>query len=1007
MYVPFDGPLAYIARAATNNPLGIALAAQTECAISKATASGTRPSVADTARDLNVSDRLPDLAAEIQKEQNHTEDRFQAKVSAGWLYWVVGDYREALEALPGSMEDEGISEERADSVSEWTNLCSLKAAYLRANCLMRDGQRTEALAALTNAIPSLNSVWCGHGVRKQMRYWSELFLTEYCMLSSQAMENDELNLDDPRSVAGFRNWAKYWDIMGAPVTGGFGFKGSVPRRRIWAEYYDALSRILDNDLPYVPGHVDKVPEGQSPRGELRYEIKQTEAAYRALILTENSFPRADEEREEIEDFVKKVMKNWSILCGRGWRVQDLGQGGRAALSRGVLETLYSAATRTYHSTAILRSLFSVHLSLGEFELAFKAFDSYLEIVRKSKARVEKTGHDEPSLDDDGTVIGTMAQAVTALCHYGHQSAGERARQLGAELEDWLAKLPQQRATENGRPSIAEEAPRNEAHQQVAPHVVALAWQAIGLSHAHWSRITPEAASRTEIQSKAIRCLRKSLGTEFGCSKDIRSFFSLALLLAERRELTAAIELVRTALLSNKGQEESYSLFHGSYWQERALIPVWHLLALLLSARQDFALASRACDGALEQFKDTTVLFGKTEQSFRSEHLNESEMVKEKDMAAPAPRGLVDDMEDSEKESLLEVKMTQLVLIETVEGPDAAVNSSHELLSLFHRLFGTISSQPSPSSRAATLSPQVPKTSGSRSIRGSIFGGRTDKSKAPTRQVSMVGGMNERPGTLSGALPSRPATSTTAGADNTAPAILVTNDGATSGSASMAAGTLTSQRSMSRTRNSLRKRNRSTSRPKQPTASGTALQQDRTVVDGEGFYTPTAEADRADFFTGLNEKPPQIMAPAFTRGNTVSSLQSVLSATSNSTDMVAALSADGTHASPSLLPLVQFSKEKERTQKIGMLIKIWLTIAGFYRRAGLLDEAKGCVAEAQKLLQSADAEEARDPASGGARVAAWAERKSIDDLWGDLWAEVSPDAQSANETRDNSRANRRK
>lgn len=888
----------------------------------------------------------------------------------GWLHWVVGEYNMAVTILPRSFEEEGIMLERVDAISEWTNLCALKSAYLKANCLMRNDQRTEALSALRSATPSLTGVWCGHGVRKQLRYWSELFLTEYCMLSSQAVENEELNLDDPNSLASFRAWARYWDVMGAPITGGFGFKGSVPRRRMWAEYYEALSLILETDIPYEGGHVDSISPDLPARAQLRLEIKQTEAAYRALILTETTFPRADEEREEVEDFVKRVTTNWTILCGRGWREQDLGPGGRAALSRSVLETLYSAATRTYHSTSILRSLFSVHLALAEFDLAFKAFDSYLEIVKKGKARVEKTGIEEASLDEDGTVLETMARAVMALCRYGHQTAGEKARHLGAELEDWLSKLPQTKSTENGAQSNAEDE-RGGYRTHVAPNIIALAWQAIGLSHAHWSRITHEAASRTEIQSKAIRCLRKSLAAEFGRSKDIRSFFSLALLLAERRELTAAIELVRSALLCNKGQEESYSLYHGPYWQERTLIPVWHLLALLLSARQDYTMAGRACEGALDQFKDPTILFGKTDSSFRSDHLKDSDV----NGTSEAPtRGLVDDMDDSEKESILEVKMTQLALVELVEGPDAAVNASYELLSLFSRLFGTLSAQPAANSPAPSI---PPKTSGTiRSIRGSIFGGKADRSRPPTRQPS-ISTVSEK----SGAAASRPATSQSS--RTATPAIQVTDEKENTNGAGRRSSVGHVRRSESRQRNSLKKRDRSGSRTRPVTAVPVSNQ--ATVVDGDSFFTPTTEGDSPDFFN-LN-KLPVARAPSLTRGKTVSSLHSIMTATSKSSD-VTELTIDVTHASPNLLPLIQFPKEKEKAQKVTLLIKIWLTIAGFYRRADMLDDGKAAVLEAQKLLAGIESEAARDQSGTGATMGAgWAERKSIDDLWGDVWSEV--------------------
>lgn len=804
------------------------------------------------------------------------------------------------------------------------------------------------------------------------------------MLTSEALHKNEMPLDDANTIVCFRSWAKYWEVMAAPVTGGFGFKGSVPRRRIWNEYYLALSHILENDLPLPTGQIEKISNDLSARSQLRVELRHTEAAYQALLLSETTFPRADEEREEVEAFVKQVVSNWTILCGRGWREQDLGQGGRNSLSRGVLDILYSAATRTYHSTAILRSLFVVHLSVAEFDLAFKALDSYLELVKKAKARVEKTGHPEPSLDDDGTVLETLSQGVMALCRYGHRTAAEKARQLGAELEDWLSKVPQMRALENGTtPSIAEAEPENSAvTSSVSPHTAALAWQAIGLAHAHWSRTTSEAGSRAELQSKAIRCLRRSLSPEFGRSKDFRSFFSLGLLLAERRELSAAIELVKTALMSSQGYEEDYNLFYGPYWQERSLIPLWHLLALLLSARQDYTMAAKACEGALEQFKDPTVLFGKGDASFRSEHLKD---VDNKAAATEARRGLVDELDDAEKEGILEVKMTQLALVELLEGPDVAVNASYELLTLFSRLFGNVVV-------TTTLQPiaiEPPKTSGTfRTIRGNIFGNKTDRSRPPTRQVSTVA-FSER----STASPSRPTTSHTTA--SVAPTIQVTGEnGQLNDSPRSRRGSLgpTRQRSESMRRNSLKKKDRSSSRPRPASAGGTS--HPATIVDGDAFFTPPAEADQGiDFFSPAGRRS-QSKLSSLSRGRTLSSLNSYLSTNSKATDY-SELAADSTYALPHLLPLIQFPRDKERTQRTTILIRVWLMIAGFYRRANMLDDCKGAVTEAQKLVQALETDSGKELSAGAGsnRDRAWAERKTIDELWGDVYSEVSRFLQS--------------
>lgn len=869
------------------------------------------------------------------------------------MYWVVAEYALALNHLPDGVAEAG--QDGRQSLTEWTSVCAMKSVYLTANCFMRDNQRQEAIAAFESGLASLDRVWSGQSVHSQLKYWSELYLTEYCMMTSESIRQGDANFDQKNSTSCFRAWARYWEAMSAPVTGGFGFKGSatsVPRRAIWSEYYQGLSKYLLNDEGFPAANFGNVSADTPVRTQLRMELKRVEASYEKLLLYETSFPRADEQRTEVEQFIKQVMDNWAILCGRGWSEGDLGRGGRAAISRGVLGTLYSAATITYHSTLILRSLFSVHVSLAEFDLAFKALDSYLEIINKGKARVTKTGIIEPSLDSDATVLETMSQAIMTLCLYGHHKSAEKARQLAAELEDWLAKLLQIQ-------------PGNETSTYVPPRVIALAWQAIGLSHAHWSRTTYEAASRPEIQNMAIRCLRKSLSSEYGRSKDTRSIFALAVLLAERKELSTALEIVRATLMSTKRDENSAfdELYSGPFWLERSLIPMWHLLALLLSARQDYAMANRACDGAVEQFKDPSILFGKSE-SFKSEHLNEAEA---KSVTTDVQGGLVDEMDDFEKEALLEVKMTQLALVELQEGPNAAVNASYELLSLFSRLFGNISTQPN----LPAQSNAPPKTaSGRSSIRGSIFGSK-ERSQAFLRQS------DEAAGDRGTTLPVRPLTSKTV-----APSIQVTDETPRPPTSRRAS---TGPSDPPR-RNSLKKRNRSQSRGK--TSTNGALPHQNSQTGTEPFFKPSPEASQTDSPSPSAKGPPVTMASSFlTREKTVSSINSHGSIISKGTEF-SELSLDMTHAPSYLLPLVQFSEGKERARHTAILIKVWTMIAGFYRRAKMLDECKAAITEAQKLVVVLQTEAARDPATNGAtNSAVWAEKKSIDGLWGDVYSEV--------------------
>ncbi|KAI1777905.1 hypothetical protein F4818DRAFT_329206 [Hypoxylon cercidicola] len=945
---------------------------------------GSRPPTAISPNDLNVAQLAPRLLSAIDAENTYPEDKYQAQVCLGWLHWIAGEYDFASARLPRNLESELPQLDQPNGISEWTRVCSLKAAYLKANCLVREENRVEALGIFETALVSLSHVWSGQKGRKQLRFWAELFLTEYCMLQAQALERGDKTLEDANSLAPFRSWARYWEVskdQGTPLVGGYGFQGAVRRRTVWNEYYAAVSGILQQDLPFPTGFVHASTVA-SARNQLRVELKKVETAYEVLLLSETSFPRADEQRQEVEYFAAAVMKNWSVLSGRDWHEQDLGPGGKEGLSRGVLEILYRAATKTFHSTAMLRYLFTVHLSVAEFDLAFHAFHSYLEIVKKGKARVDKTGHPEPSLDDDATVLETISLAIIALCKYGFRDAAEKAHNLGVELEGMLQKLPSplSNAPDNITTLDEEDGDGVILHPRISSRVYALSWQAIGISQAEWSRTTYDASTRTENQARAIRSFQKSLSPENGNPTDVRTLFTLGLLLSEQRELTAAIDIVKAALMSNKKTGDQ-SLESGLYWRERSLIPLWHLLALLLSARQDFIMAARACEGAFEQFDDPTVLFGSPnlQGTFRSEHLNEAEFRDEKTQT----KGLVDEMDDLEKEGMIEVKMTQLALLELLEGPEVAVNASHELLVLYIRLFGGLQSKAPATTQKQTM--EVPKSSAGtiKSFRGSIFGSKADRTSRNLKHVSTA------ESTKSTVLPERPQTTqTTASTATSAPTIQVTKENGEVGDSrrSRRSSSIHGRRSESGRRNSLKKREPS-AQPRRASSSGGAPHRP-TIVDGEDFYTPMADGaaqERVDFFAS-NSKGDMSRQQSFSKGRGLLRFDSTASSTRGSANGSDSLVLNSL-SPPNPLPMVQFPKEQVKRQRQTVLIRVWLMIAAFYRRAKMHNDAKGAIDEAEKLVDSLESDVAKD-SSGSAtlRDPGWGGKKSVEELWGDVQSE---------------------
>lgn len=961
----------------------LALTAEIEYGIVKSTKSqkpaAARPSTADSgnapATEIEAAAHLPKLLTLIDEEHTYAEDRFQAQVCVGWLHWVVGEYNLAFVRLPEGLEENQV--ESLDNISEWTRVCMLKSAYLRANCLARNGKEVDALAVFESAIPPSSYPWSSQTAKKELRYWSELFLTEYCMLSNGCRGKGDVSLEDDNSLAGFRSWARWWDASkGSTLAGGFGFKGSVPRRRIWFEYYEALSTILQDDLAYPTKYMLPTQSEPSARGQLLVELKKAETAFEALLLNETSFPKADEDREEVELFVEMLMRNWTILTGRGWSERDLGQGGKAGLSASTLEMLYRASTKTFHSTSILRNLFLVHLSVAEFDLAQKAFDSYLDIVQKGKARVEKTGHEEKTLDDDATVLETICLCISVLSRFGEREAADRAKELASELEHWVGKI-ESPVPSGAMASVREDGGRSSATgDRVPAKILALAWQSIGLAQAQWARTTFDPSSRTDVQKKAIRSLRTSLSADFAASADVRGVFALGLLLAEQRELTTAIELVKTALLTRAPGDEMLVLHNGPFWRERSLIPLWHLLSLLLSARQEYVLAARTCECAFEQFRDPVVLFGRQAQ-FKSDHLNEAE--KDPD----ASQGLVDEMDDFEKENILEIKMTQLAIVEVVEGPRVAVNASLELLTLFSRLFGSVQSKQSLEPPKPAV---LPRTSGTfRSIRSGIFGNRN--SRADRRDSNgTVRPTNENAETTQ----QRPQTQQTIQTISRAPTIQVTQENGSP--RARRKSTSNEKRSESANRNSLRKRESQGARRR--AASTGPTPHVATVVDGETFYTPMPGPEglqASDFFTFANKRNPLSRPSSASRAN---SQMSDWSARPPAPDM-SGIALEGIEPVGAVLPVIQFDKDQVKARRSAILLKVWLMIAGFYRRAEMYDDAKGAVNEAQKLVQTMESDLGTASADSGKkssgssslRKPGWAGQKSIEELWADVWNEV--------------------
>ena len=298
-----------------------------------------------------------------------------------------------------------------------------------------------------------------------------------------------------------------------------------------------------------------------------------------------------------------------------------------------------------------------------------------------------------------------------LCDYGGRKEAERALAITHTVESWLQKL---HPGSPPKPVIsAEDVPedlvdqRKMAKPPVPGKALALGYHALGIGQCRWAQLTYETTSRPDLQAKAVANFRTALDPAFGESHNIDFLYSLAFVSAETRDIDDAIAAAKQALSVSRGPSTngvSTTDFAGDSTEDGSetapdrrgsLLKCWHLLALLLSARQNFSTAIASCEAALEMYGGKAILYGDVK-------LLDS----------------LNDLQWSERKNIIEVKMTQLALVEVVDGPEEAVNASEELLGLFAKLFKT----PEKSLERAISPPSNTNgTSTPRSFRASILG----------------------------------------------------------------------------------------------------------------------------------------------------------------------------------------------------------------------------------------------------------------------------------------------
>jgi tetratricopeptide (TPR) repeat protein len=351
--------------------------------------------------------------------------------------------------------------------------------------------------------------------------------------------------------------------------------------------------------------------------QLQGELKAISTVYEGYLLSSLKFPMADEYYEVVGEWVDQVVENWRVSGGS---VEDAAP---------VVEILYRASRKTFHSPRILRHLFYTLTATGNFQDALAALNTYLDLVQKALDRISK-GNEEKDFDTQKIIVQTAVEGIRVLCKFGVN--GQKPMDIAARMEKWV-----------------------EAWRLRDKDILAEAYRGIGMANAAFARQTPEGELRPGAQQAAADAFRKGLTYD---PLDIQGWYGLALVEAEMRAVDNATESARKGLGALKyhflDNEDPEDVEGNARDYKRFAVPLLHLLALLMTTSEDFENAEKVCKNAFD-------IIGEGREA-------------------------VADLGTTDKVAIFELMMTQLAIVEAVEEAETATSMAEQLLALYGMLF---------------------------------------------------------------------------------------------------------------------------------------------------------------------------------------------------------------------------------------------------------------------------------------------------------------------------------
>lgn len=885
---------------------------------------------------------LPDLSTQIASLNNalqqepSTEDAYGARVCLQHCHFLQHEWATLCtkdDTIMGALP-EGVTGQTSDPPPH-LRVAILKSKIFTSIASEHEASPDVARKNYASALSYLESMPATVTALATPRLWAQHMLARYC-----AMEMQDASRSHTEQLTRALEICRVWSTL---VEDRYS-TSSLTDLELWSSYYTVLSLLISNPASHIS---DEHAIDNTANLELKplriSEYSHVESMYESCILQAATFPHAHEDSIGIERWATRLMVNWHHLSRVIRTHNDLTDTTKSLLSRRVLDMLYRAAAKSFHSTVILRYLYQIHAHMADFDLAVAAFDSYAQIVDKKRARAAKTGKNELGLENANTIFYTTADCINLLCTYGDREQSEKVLDIAAILTSWLDDS-----------AIATSTPIDDDKSTCGIARTA-AIRALGQAKANRARHVYDPALRTAFYNEAIAHYRATTSGSNSSSLDVETAGQLALVLAEIRDVDGAISTLKDALSSEQNTHQEVD--------QRKLLPLWHHLVLLLSAREDFASALSTCRLALDIYK------GATQGILIDGHKDDVN-------GSPRPNeGRPNPLEDDDRAHLIQLKLTEIDLVAVLESPSVAVVKAAEPLSLYARLFGVTTTLPATARRTQQpLSIAARKASHStlRNIRNSILG-RPKSSRGqinpeifepPTRTVSSDD-TSELAGT---AVEKTPDVASSENGDS-----ILAHKGNLAHTTVGVGDTI-----------------------RGPHGNGlhakTALVLDRKENERMPSLTRKASITSANADSGLVRRTPSVKAPrrVFSlRSRKAAEISQASSPTGQRTMPVTAhdgIDDASLMCASASIPQISFAQRQRQHQ--ALLAEIWLFIAGMYAREDSFDDVNDAIAEAAGLVEAICGQHfASSPRSDAFDVRGWGCGRSMGRLSADIWAEV--------------------